>query len=472
MAKAARSSSVPPERVSTRPSIQPQREGRSQSKISTEETHAMLLARRALELSEEVPTPGRTSAPPPDPREEAFVSDASAQTVLEQGHEDAEERAFERSSEFGSFLADLSRPSETTDFRVHDRTHLEFSIDYRLRETHRVEKFEWEAYFFAPESLRLDSRTYSKEDVYEDLQTYVRFGVPDCTYHELVELPLTRVRTSLASNDAELAIRELRLIACQGRASGAEAKKHIVQGLSSGEDRSRFLAAAHRMIADTRVISERLQEVLALGKGRPDPLETAVLWIDEDVSRLLETLMGNLANGVRKSDAGTAEVRNGVIAAAEAEAVRQARYRDASGLEGVGRLGMKGRRIEQIEFRRHVLKRFTSSVLWLSPEVRPAATWGSPRAERCRGRCRDGVRGRRRHLERRRHVVEHHAMGDRRDHRVCAEGSHQGAPSDELRRGRLAQLRRSPLADSRSRTKDRARGHGGTVRLPRVRRSA
>ena len=375
MAKAARSSSVPPERVSTRPSIQPQREGRSQSKISTEETHAMLLARRALELSEEVPTPGRTSAPPPDPREEAFVSDASAQTVLEQGHEDAEERAFERSSEFGSFLADLSRPSETTDFRVHDRTHLEFSIDYRLRETHRVEKFEWEAYFFAPESLRLDSRTYSKEDVYEDLQTYVRFGVPDCTYHELVELPLTRVRTSLASNDAELAIRELRLFACQVRASGAEAKKHIVQGLSSGEDRSRFLAAAHRMIADTRVISERLQEVLALGKGRPDPLETAVLWIDEDVSRLLETLMGNLANGVRKSDAGTAEVRNGVIAAAEAEAVRQARYRDASGLEGVGRLGMKGRRIEQIEFRRHVLKRFTSSVLWLSPEVRPAATW-------------------------------------------------------------------------------------------------
>jgi hypothetical protein len=372
MAKAARSS-LPPERASARPSIQPPSE-RASAKAPESESHAMLLARRALELSEEVPTPGRTSRPPDEPDETELEPTRSAESTIGQSI-DEDELALERSSDFGSFLANLSRPSETTAFRVHDRTHLEFAIDYRLREQKRIEKFEWEAYFFAPESLRLDSRTYSKEDVYEDLQTYVRFAVPECTYHELVAVPLDRVRTALESNDAELAIRELRLFACQVRASGAEAKQHIVEGLESGNDRARFMAAAHRMIADTCVISDKLRAVLALAKGRPDPLETAVLWIDEDVSRLLETLMANLAIGMRDCEAGASETGRSVIAAAEAAAVSQARYRDKAGLEGIGRIGMKSRRIEQIEFRRHVLKRFTSSVLWLSPEVRPAATW-------------------------------------------------------------------------------------------------
>ncbi len=332
----------------------------------------MLVARRALELSDEVPRPKRTSNAPPPPEP---TPSASFDAAGPSGGLDEDELAIERSSDFGSFLANLSRRSETTALRVHDRTHLEFAIDYRLREHQRVEKFEWEAYFFAPESLRLDSRTYSKEDVYEDLQTYVRFAVPECTYHELVDVPLERDRSALLANDTELAIRELRLFACQVRASGAEAKAHIVEGLENGEERPRFMAAAHRMISDTDVISDRLRTVLALAKGRPDPLETAMLWIDEDVSRLLETLMGNLALGTRGCEAGATEIGQSVIVAAEAAALRQARYRDEAGLEGVGRVGMKSRRIEQIEFRRHVLKRFTSSVLWLSPEVRPAATW-------------------------------------------------------------------------------------------------
>jgi hypothetical protein len=373
MAKAARSS-LPPERDSADPSTEPKSDPQisPRAKGTSDESHAMLLARRALELAEEVPTPGRTSTVP---SEEHDDSSALPDTGGEGGLLDDEELAAERSSDFGSFLANLSRPSETTAFRVHDRTHLEFAIDYRLREDKRIEKFEWEAYFFAPESLRLDSRTYSKEDVYEDLQTYVRFAVPECTYHELADVPLERVRTALASNDAELSIRELRLFACQVRASGAEAKQHIVEGLVAGGDRARFTAAAHRMIADTGIISAKLRAVLALAVGRPDPLQTAVLWIDEDVSRLFETLMASLAIGMRECEAGSTEAGKSVIAAAEAAAVSQARYRDKAGLEGIGRIGMKSRRIEQIEFRRHVLKRFTSSVLWLSPEVSPAATW-------------------------------------------------------------------------------------------------
>ncbi len=64
-----------------------------------------------------------------------------------------------------------------------------------------------------------------------------------------------------------------------------------------------------------------------------------------------------------------------LVESIESAALEQARYRQQTGIGGVGRMSMKRREVEALEFRRHVLKRFTSSVLWLSPEVQPAAVW-------------------------------------------------------------------------------------------------
>jgi len=276
-----------------------------------------------------------------------------------------------RPSDIGSFLTSLSRPPESPAFRVHDRTHLEFAIDYKVPTDHKHETFEWESYFFAPESLRLDSRTYDKNDVYEDLQTYVRFAVPDCSFHALVEAPLASLKSALEKRgETEHAMRELRLFACQVRAAGEETRRRIAAGFETGGDHARWTIAAERFVDDARALGTGFREIIAMSKGCVDPLMTAIAWIDEDVSRLLEALIGGLAINLREQG-----VSEDVVAKAESLAVDEARYRDREGLEGVGRLGMPRRRIEQIEFRRHVLKRFTSSVLWLSPEVRPAAEW-------------------------------------------------------------------------------------------------
>jgi hypothetical protein len=282
---------------------------------------------------------------------------------------DADEAPLDATS-IGSFLTSLSRPAESPAFRAHDRTHLEFAIDYKVPTEDRDATYQWEAYFFAPESLRLDSRTYNKDDVYEDLQTYVRFAVPECSFHALVEAPIASLRAALAGRDEEAAMRELRLFACQVRAAGEETRRRIAVGLESGEDRARWTIAAERFVDDARLVTTGLREVASAREGVPDPLATAIEWIDEDVSRLIEALVGGLAMVLRERGA-----TESVIAKAESVAADEARYRDRVGLEGVGRVGMSRRRIEQIEFRRHVLKRFTSSVLWLSPEVRPAAEW-------------------------------------------------------------------------------------------------
>jgi hypothetical protein len=326
-----------------------------------------------------------------DPRSPLDVEDLEAD-------EDVSAWVHDRQSDWGSLLADLSRPDENATLRVHDRTHLEFLLDYDLRPDARSESFEWEAYFFAPESLRLSSRTYDKQDLYSDLQSYVRFAVPETPFTSLCGAPLDAVRAAVTSRDEGRILRELRLYACVVRASGVEARRSILAGLDVGTPsivppaptsggatsdhvgiegssdprarRSMALAAAERMVADVAVVATKFREAIAPARALPDPVATAVAWIDEDISRLLETLMANLSLGLR--DAGAPD---GIVKAAERAAVAEARYRVAQDLDGIGRVSMSRREVEHLEFRRHVLKRFTSSVLWLEPEVKPASTW-------------------------------------------------------------------------------------------------
>jgi hypothetical protein len=280
--------------------------------------------------------------------------------------------AHARPSDFGSLLADLSRDEENPRLRVHDRTHLEISVDYDLLPGEAKQSFMWEAYFFVPESLRLDSRTYGKQDVYEDLQSYVRFAVPEVRYDSLSDEPLARIERALAVGTTDEIIHEMRLFVCQVRAAGVLCRREVLNGLDRGtpSSRSRAIQAAGEMVEATKLLVTRARAVFATAEGRPEPIATAVAWIEEDLSRLLETMLGDLAMGLRRGDAPEA-----TVAAVEAIAVDEARYRDRTGLGGVGRMGMSRRELEALEFRRHVLKRFTSSVLWLKPEVRPASEW-------------------------------------------------------------------------------------------------
>jgi hypothetical protein len=287
-------------------------------------------------------------------------------------HERGEKNA--RYAELGSLLADLSRGRNEPVVHVHDRTHVEFAIDYRLADKAGEEEFSWEIYFFAPESLRLDRRTYDKSDLYADLQSYVRFEVPDVEFSELADDPVDRIEKALAGRegcDSEAVMRELRLFACQVRAAGVETRKRIFDALDQPEPkRSLALEEAELMASESQRLTERLREVLKVAEEIPEPVCTAARWIDEDVSRLLETLLASMVERLRETKASEA-----VVDVVERAAIAEARYRLDNGIGGVGHVDMERREVEALEFRRHLLKRFTSSVLWLSPEVRPAATW-------------------------------------------------------------------------------------------------
>ncbi|MCA9600045.1 MAG: hypothetical protein KC776_42370 [Myxococcales bacterium] len=274
----------------------------------------------------------------------------------------------ERTTDWGSLVADLSRREEPT-FHVHDRTHVEFAIDYRLTAGSSREQYEWQAFFFAPESLRLDSRTYDKNDIYSDLQSYVRFEVPEVEFGALGDDAMDDVKRALADGSAEHAMNELRLYACRVRAAGVNVRRQIFDALSKNTPEHAFDLALGLARNARRVSAELRQTLQGVGE-RGDPLATAACWVQEDVSRLLEALLAHVGQRLER-----AQAPRRVVQEVEDAALAEARHRSSQGLGGIGRLGMKRRDIETIEFRRHMLKRFTASVLWLSPEVRPASRW-------------------------------------------------------------------------------------------------
>lgn len=290
-------------------------------------------------------------------------------------------------ADWASLFGDLARrpglapeADAPIEWRVHDRTHVEFAIDYPIQagaSTHT-----WEAFFFVPESFRLDEGTYDKKAIYDDLWSYVRYAVPSVPFYQLASLArgssLARAREALAaaadkragSDEAAEAMRRLRLFACLARAAGLSAMRDVERTIES--DR----AAGGSFVATCTAVAGGLRQVLAEAEALAlaDEVRVAARWTDEDVSLVLETLCATLGVSLegRSQDHGNlGEVAEQLAA----YAVKEARHRRELGYDSVGSAASRERAIEHFEFRRHMLKRFTASVLWLSLEVQQAAAW-------------------------------------------------------------------------------------------------
>lgn len=329
----------------------------------SEESDALLRAASSTQTSASAESPERDNADDSGPRRRprswgsTSTSDSSDWA-----------RQNDRTTDWGSLVADLSNGPADPAWRVHDRTHLEFAVRYPIAHGQKTAAHEWEAYFFVPESLRLDGATYAKSDIYADLQSYVRFAVPEVAFGDLDTEPLRRLSAAMHDPEPEGVTSELRLFACALRAAAVSHQRDIVEALADPLRREAGFTAAAKMLEDGARVTAGLREELRSHPGADDTRLTAAEWVDEDVSRLLETVFGRLSQKLKKAEAPAA-----LTAAAVDAAVYEARYRQESGLGGVGHSKTSKRGAEHLEFRRHVLKRFTSSVLWLTHEVRQGA---------------------------------------------------------------------------------------------------
>jgi hypothetical protein len=87
-------------------------------------------------------------------------------------------------------------------FERHDRFNFEAKIDYELDLSSQKNKYFLTFYFFVPKSLKITRHTYSKNEFYNDLYTYIRFRVPRFSLAEIIETgnrrsPLWQIRSNL-----------------------------------------------------------------------------------------------------------------------------------------------------------------------------------------------------------------------------------------------------------------------------------
>ncbi len=172
-------------------------------------------------------------------------------------------------------------------------------------------------------------------------------------------------------------MQRLRLYACLVRAAGVSAMREIEREIElPTPSAAQLRALVGPFVATCSAVAGALRSLIDETAALPLPEEAriAARWTDEDVSMVLETLCATLGIAIENRARAVPALRGYAEPLAD-HAVEQARHRRERGYDSLGSADASERDIEHLEFRRHVLKRFTSSVLWLSLEVHEAAAW-------------------------------------------------------------------------------------------------
>ncbi len=240
----------------------------------------------------------------------------------------------------------------------HDRTHLELTLRYPVSEDRT-----WQAFYFLPESFRLDANTYSKRELFVDFRSYVRFTIPRIELERVPE-EARKLAGRLTSGTPDDVVRELKLFSCRVRLAITDEAQAIID--TAGPDGGRRgTAVVDAFVTTGSAALAAIRDVLEpLGQADPEVAKTAA-WVDEYLSRILEMALIDLANVV-----GAGDGSEGVLGATTAAAVDEARYRRSRNAGPVSSATGSIHDLEQIERRQHSLKRFTSSVLWLDVQIR------------------------------------------------------------------------------------------------------
>ena len=269
--------------------------------------------------------------------------------------------------------------------KLHDRHRFEIKLDIDLSDTARS-TYEVETYFFVPRALNIGPHNYTKDNFYNACQRYIRFSNPKISIGKLCDpalqsSPLNRVRQDLSkvlSGDNSPALTgticdELRLLGCIIRGEIRDYVKIFVEGLPSyaaeapaaqrklfiGEGLENFFTDLKKMEAALSSLRGEISDPAVPIKIR----ETAAFF-DEYISLLLEEYLTSLLEALRANPAALER-----FASVEKEAVQivtaQSRYRAAMKYPSVLTPGSTN---EVLIYRRGVLKKFISSVLYLKAE--------------------------------------------------------------------------------------------------------
>lgn len=273
------------------------------------------------------------------------------------------------------------RPPVLRRIAAHDRYQLELKLGYPLAPGKQT-RYLIDTYLFLPSSLGINSSTYTRAEFYRDIQTYIRMKTPRLRLEQILNdrmSPLCRSEKLLERHHAALSSAEEEVLRDGFRILRAVLKSAFQRQLAALGHRADSERTANDFIQRVNVLMAQVDELLQRYRrleGRLTAAEaSAALHIsfrlaDEAISVLVEDLLLETHQlGERWLDrTHLAQWQRQVRQRMEEES----EYRRARGYPSV--LGEQDS--EELLQRLSALKKFTSSVLWLSTTTRrEGSTW-------------------------------------------------------------------------------------------------
>ena len=269
--------------------------------------------------------------------------------------------------------------------KLHDKYRFEIKLDIDLDASGKS-SYEVETYFFIPRALNVGPHNYKKENFYNSTQRYIRFRTPKISLGKLCDpalatSPLNRIRADMSrvlSGAGGQALTdkicdEFRLLGCIIRGEIRDYVKIFAGELASygaaapAAQRKLFVGEGlENFLGDLKNLETALSSLKAEVSDPAVPVkirETAAFF-DEYVSLILEEYLTSLIEALRANPGARAHfesIEKGVLEIVAG----QNRYRQAMKYPSLLTPGSSN---EVIIYRRGVLKKFISSVLYLKAE--------------------------------------------------------------------------------------------------------
>lgn len=257
---------------------------------------------------------------------------------------------------------------------VHDRYQFEAKIVYHVDPAQTDTAYEMEAYFFLPQSLHINPRTYSRNQFYRDIQSYIRFKTPSVELPALAlgeDSPLARLGQSilaLRENPGAVSIARfeyrLRLLCCIVKSCLRDRVTEFQEKIAPAQ-RPGVLAGHLRTLG--QFLQKYRQLDPALRSALPDDSHLRLFEFgDEYLSLLAEDFCADLAQVLLQTPPSATSAEADMPRQLARFAAEEIAYRRAKEYPSIP---VPGAANEEYVLRKATLKKYMGSVLFLNTRI-------------------------------------------------------------------------------------------------------
>ena len=263
--------------------------------------------------------------------------------------------------------------------KPHDRYQIEFKLDYELRDTEKT-KYQVSTYIFVPKNLGVHPKDYTQKHFYRDIQNYIRLKTPPLILREFTEhsaSPLNILEDLLNTEDwavdpelQQRVIQQLKLLTAMVKSAIREHLNLVNRRIDEGTSAKKIHLAIYNLIEEFLVECQKIAgqyRALFAIFNLPNVdahLFNAYKFTDESISLLMEEstieLFQIVTEYLKKNQ------RLNFQQAMEDFVKSETHYRKTHGYASI--LKPEDNNEEYI-YRLSVLKKYASSVLFLSTDT-------------------------------------------------------------------------------------------------------